>query len=140
MTEFIIPGCPVGKSRPKFSTFNGRAMAYTPAKTVNYENLVKLSYQQQCAGQMYDKDISLRVNIEAYFPIPKSTTKRKREQMQNRELMHTKKPDADNVAKAICDALNGIAYTDDSQVCILTVCKYYSDYPRAEVTIQEVKA
>ena len=138
-TSFTVLGTPVGKGRPKFSTFGGRPTAYTPAKTVNYENLVRLSYQQQCSGQMYDKDIQLRVTINAYFPIPSSTTKRKRELMQSGEIYHTKKPDADNIAKAVCDALNGIAYYDDSQVCVLKVAKKYSDTPRAEITISEVK-
>ena len=48
----VIPGEPVGKGRPKFSTFNGHAVAYTPKKTVSYENLVKLSYQQQCTNEI----------------------------------------------------------------------------------------
>ena len=139
MIEFTVLGCPVGKGRPKFSTFGGRPTAYTPQKTVSYENLVRLSYQQQCSGQMYDKDIQLRVIIKAFFPIPKSTTKRKRQQMQIGEIYHTKKPDADNIAKAVCDALNGVAYQDDSQVCQLHVSKMYSDSPRAEISIDEVK-
>lgn len=45
--KFEVLGTPVGKSRPKFSTVNGHAVAYTPKKTANYETLVKLSYQQQ---------------------------------------------------------------------------------------------
>ena len=139
MIEFTVLGCPVGKGHPKFSTFGGRPTAYTPQKTVSYENLVRLSYQQQCSGQMYDKDIQLRVIIKAFFPIPKSTTKRKRQQMQIGEIYHTKKPDADNIAKAVCDALNGVAYQDDSQVCQLHVSKMYSDSPRAEISIDEVK-
>ena len=56
------------------------------------------------------------------------------------EIKPTKKPDADNIAKAVCDALNGIAYKDDSQVVDLTVRKYYSKFPRVQVFISEAKS
>lgn len=135
--KIIIPGVPAGKGRPKFSTVNGHAVAYTPKKTANYENLVKLAYQEQ-AGSMFEPSDQLRAEIKAFFPIPKSTTKRKRAEMQAGGILHTKKPDADNIAKAILDALNGVAYYDDAQVCELFVKKLYSDQPRAELTLNRV--
>lgn len=138
MIQFTVLGCPIGKQRPKFSTFNGHATAYTPAKTVNYENLVRLSYQQQCNNKPYEKDVPLKAEIAAYFPIPKSTSKKKRQMMLEGKIRHTKKCDADNLAKSILDALNGIAFYDDSQVCELSVSKLYSDNPRAEITIREI--
>ena len=112
-------------------------MAYTPEKTTNYENLVRLSYQQQCAGQAFDKDVQLRVWIDATFPIPKATSKKKREAMEAGHIFHTKKPDCDNIAKACLDALNGIAYYDDSQVCILAVSKRYGAEPKVKIKIGE---
>lgn len=135
--KIIIPGVPVGKGRPKFSTFNGHAVAYTPEKTVNYENLVKLSFQQT-GETSFDKDAMLRANIVAYFPIPKSTSKKKRELIELGLIQPTKKPDLDNIAKVILDALNGLAYYDDAQVCQLEIMKCYSDTPRAEVIINTV--
>ena len=132
--KFTIPGVPVGKGRPKFSTFNGQAVAYTPEKTVNYENLVKLSFQAS-GEKPFDRETQLKAIILAYFPIPKSTSKKKREKMQTDLILPTKKPDTDNIAKAILDALNGVAYYDDAQVVELHVVKKYSDEPRAEVMI-----
>lgn len=138
MIQFTVYGTPVGKQRPKFSTFNGQAIAYTPAKTVSYENLVKLSYQQQCNDKPYEKDVPLRAEITAYFPIPKSTSMKRKKMMLDGIIRHTKKCDADNLAKAVLDALNGIAYYDDSQVCELSVSKLYSDNPRVIVNISEI--
>jgi Holliday junction resolvase RusA-like endonuclease len=138
MIQFTVLGEPVGKSRPKFSTFNGHAMAYTPQKTVNYETLVKLSYQQQCNDKPYEKDIPLRAEITAYFPIPKSASMKRKKMMLEGQIRHTKKCDSDNLAKAVLDALNGIAYYDDSQVCELSVSKLYSDNPRVIVSISEI--
>lgn len=138
MIKFEVLGTPVGKSRPKFSTANGHAVAYTPAKTANYETLVRLSYQQQIGCFMFDKDIPLRAIIRAFFPIPKSTSKKKREQMEAGKIRHTKKCDADNIAKACLDALNGIAFYDDSQVCELSISKFYGYTPKVEIIIDEV--
>lgn len=128
---------PVGKGRPKFSTFGGYSKAYTPVKTVNYENLVKIAFQQT-GEQPFERETQLRADITAFFPIPKSVSKKKREEMNRGLLMHTKKPDCDNIAKSILDALNGLAYYDDSQICELSVYKMYSDEPRAEVVIKEL--
>lgn len=135
MIKITIPSSPIGKGRPKFSTFNGHAVAYTPQKTVNYENLVKLTYQQQCGDKPIPKEISLRADIVAYFPIPKSISKIRRKMMLAGDINPTKKPDLDNIAKSILDALNGIAYYDDSQIVAMGICKKYSDNPRVEVYI-----
>lgn len=136
---FVIPGEPVGKGRPKFSTFNGHAVAYTPNKTVSYENLVKLSYQQQCTDAVpFEKGVQLIAEITAYFSIPKSASKKKTADMVMHKIRPTKKPDTDNIAKAVLDALNGIAYYDDSQIVSLTVHKLYNEYPKVIVAIEEV--
>lgn len=136
--KFEVLGTPVGKSRPKFSTVNGHAVAYTPAKTANYETLVKLSYQQKYAGCMFDKDKPLRAIIRAFFPIPKSVSKKKREQMRDLRILHTKRPDVDNIVKAILDALNGVAYYDDSQVAEVMISKAYAEQPKVMIELYEV--
>ncbi|QNM11756.1 MULTISPECIES: RusA family crossover junction endodeoxyribonuclease [Erysipelotrichaceae] len=138
MMKFTVLGIPVAKGRPKFAKRGNFVTSYTPQDTVNYENLVRLSYQQSCNElRVLQGEVSMK--IDAFFPIPKSTSKKKHQLMAIGAIQHTKKPDADNVAKAICDALNKIAYVDDSQIVSLEVNKYYSDVPRAEITITEVK-
>jgi Holliday junction resolvase RusA-like endonuclease len=115
----------------------GYASAYTPKETVSYENLVKYTYQAE-VGKTFDKDIPLRVLIVALYEIPQSTSKKRANLMRTGEIRPTKKPDTDNIAKIICDSLNGIAYHDDAQVVDLKVVKYYSDTPCVTVTIEEV--
>lgn len=47
--------------------------------------------------------------------------------------------DVDNLVKSICDALNGIAYNDDSQIVDLIVGKYQdAANPRAEIFLEEL--
>lgn len=132
--KFIIPGTPVAKGRPRL----GRGgVTYTPSKTKNYENLVKLAYQSQVKGKPIDEAVSIKVNL--YFPIPKSYTKKKKAEIVKGALKFTKRPDLDNCLKSICDALNGLAYKDDSQIYKATITKDYDENPRAEVEIMRAE-
>jgi Holliday junction resolvase RusA-like endonuclease len=144
MRVFVILGEPKGKGRPRFSTVNGYVKTRTPEDTVNYENLVKLSYQKEFNGcPMYEQHEPLVMEIDAYYSIPKSTSKKKLEQMTQGKIRPTKKPDIDNMCKIIMDSLNKIAYYDDSQIVQATVNKYYSKTPRVHVrmyTLEEWEA
>ena len=127
-----IPGEPMAKARPRFT---GK-FVYTPAKTVNYEVLIKELFIEKYGSAMIDGYIN--ANIAAYFSIPKSTSKKKRDGMIRGVILPTKKPDLDNIAKIILDSLNKIAFVDDSYVTRLSVEKYYSEKPRVEVFISEI--
>lgn len=131
---FIVPGQPVAKGRPKFSRQGGFVRAYTPEKTVAYETLVKLAAGEAMAGHPPMRG-ALSLMLRLYVQIPKSTTKRDRERIAVGEFLPTKKPDLDNVLKAIADAMNGIVYDDDAQIVTVTVVKQYSETPRAEVAV-----
>ncbi len=136
IAKFTIPGPPKGKQRPRVTQYGGYAHAYTPQDTVVYENYVKLTYQQACRGIVFDG--AVRAVITAYFPIPESVSKKKRQQMLNGEIKYTKKPDNDNIAKIVLDSLNQIAYKDDSQICELVIGKMYGEMPRVEVTLTDI--
>ena len=140
MTEvrFSIPGIPFGKQRPKFSRVGNYVKAYTPAKTVNYENMVKFYYQQASKGYMFPDDAMLDVRIIAYYEIPKSVSNKRRQKMLSKELRPAKKPDFDNVGKIICDSLNKIAYRDDAAIVDAQVRKFYSETPRVDVIIKQI--
>ncbi|KNF09838.1 holliday junction resolvase [Gottschalkia purinilytica] len=133
MINFEIPGEPKSKARHR-TTKTG--IAYTPKKTTEYENWVRQCYcikhrDKRLTGQ-------IRAEIKAYFTIPKSTSKKKRIEMINKNIRPTKKPDTDNIAKIVLDSLNSIAFDDDKQVVELNVQKFYSENPRVEVELSEV--
>ena len=133
MRGFNIPGKIQAKQRPRF---NGR-FVYTPKETVNYENWVKACYLEKYRNEKpFEK--ALEVNIIAFFEIPKSVSKKKKEQMLNNEIYPTIKSDTDNIAKSILDSLNKIAYLDDKQVVDLRVRKQYAEVPSVSVWISEV--
>lgn len=132
--KLIIPGEPVAKGRPRVTK---HGFTYTPKKTENYENLVKLCYMQQNQGDKLEGQ--LKANIKAFFQIPKSVSKKKYIAMEKGKIRPSKKPDVDNIIKSVLDSLNGLAYRDDSQVVCINAEKFYSDNPRVEVEISEME-
>ena len=132
MIKLIIPGDPQGKARARVTRWG----SYTPEKTANYEGYVKMIAKQ--ATKEYFMDEPLRIRVVAYYEIPKSTSKKKQALMLSNQIRPTKKPDADNVLKLICDSLNGICYKDDAQIVSASIEKLYSDEPRVEVEVSKI--
>jgi Holliday junction resolvase RusA-like endonuclease len=120
---FKIEGQPQGKGRPRF-TKSGHA--FTPQATRDYEFLIASEYKES-KGEMFDGNV--RVNIKAYYKIPKATTKEKRGLIERGLLKPAVKPDIDNVIKAILDGLNSVAYHDDNQVVYVDGEKFYAEEP-----------
>ena len=139
--HFTVPGPPVGKARPKVvRARNGMSMTYTPDKTVAYEELVRLRFQESLQGRPFEPlQGALRIKIFAGYPIPKSTSKKHRAAMLAGTELPTKKPDWDNIGKIICDALNGVVYGDDAQITDPSMRKRYIDGPgQVEVWISNL--
>jgi Holliday junction resolvase RusA-like endonuclease len=128
---FTVPGEPIAKGRPRMTR---AGHVYTPQKTADYENSVKKAYGD---NPFFSAGHELRSHVKAFFQIPKSAGKAKTAAMESGQIRPVKRPDCDNVAKAICDALNGVAYHDDAQVVELVIDKWYALKPRVEVEIQE---
>jgi Holliday junction resolvase RusA-like endonuclease len=139
--HFTVPGPPVGKARPKVvRARNGMSMTYTPDKTVAYEELVRLRFNESLQGHPFEPlEGALRIKIFAGYPIPKSTSKKRRAAMLAGTELPAKKPDWDNIGKIICDALNGVAYGDDAQITDPSMRKRYIDGPgQVEVWISNL--
>ncbi len=128
---FTVEGKIKGKERPRFS----RGHTYTPKATIEAERAIKKAYRSNstCCLESF-----VRIEIYAFFKMRKSYTKKKaRECLENVycDLM----PDADNIAKTVCDALNGVAYVDDKQVveCVV-VKKWTEEEERLEIEVSEI--
>jgi Holliday junction resolvase RusA-like endonuclease len=131
--SFIIPTKPTGKERPRLT---GKGAVYTPAKTKAYENFIKGSYIEQC-GDVSFGDRSISMNVKAYVPPLSKFNKAQRAAALRGELRPTAKPDADNILKALLDALNELAYDDDRYIYKIEVERIYSENPRTEVIISD---
>lgn len=132
-----IPGKPLGKARPRVTR---RGITYTPKPTAEREKLVRACYAEKYGGAS-PLDAPLSVTITAVYPVPVSASAAKKREMYGGAVLPLTRPDVDNVAKLILDALNGRAYTDDSQVVALTASKRYAKEGEAahtEVVISRV--
>lgn len=131
--KFTVPGKPQPKQRPRF-TRAGRP--YTPSETVLYEQAVQEAFKES-GGAEFEGPVKAYITL--FFEIPKSYTKKRRAACEINEERPTGKNhgDCDNLAKAILDSLNGIAYKDDSRVVSLEVHKLWGYPERAEVIIRD---
>lgn len=120
--KFTVYGKPQGKARPRFTC---QGWAYTPLNTVDYEERIKQAYIA-AGGQFISDTAPIIVCITAYFKKAKT----------NKMDFPTLKPDTDNIAKIVCDALNGVAYHDDKQITSLTVDKVWADDGIEKVVVE----
>ena len=133
--KFEILGEPKGKGRPKFSRQGKFVKTYTPETTVNYENWVKICFQEAKQEKLSGQ---LQAVISCYFNTPNGYSKKKKEQALNGDIRPTKKPDIDNIAKIILDSLNGLAYEDDKDIVDCKIEKWFGEESKVIVEIQEV--
>ena len=132
--SFVVPGEAVGKGRPRVSTIGGHARMFTPTKTANYETLIAMAAQQAMAGRELIGGPVL-VEMKIMVSVAASWSKKKTAEALAGDVMPTKKPDADNVLKAICDGINGIVFKDDVQVVNVSLSKRFSETPGVSVRV-----
>ena len=134
--RFFVPGKPQGKGRPRFTK---AGHAYTPQKTVDYETLIAAEYcRLQKPMTNFEKMANVEIEIQAWFPIPKSDSKKEKARKLSGQILPRTKPDLDNITKAVLDALNGVAYYDDKQVVKVTASKIYGDQPGLLCTVTHI--
>jgi len=132
--QFSIDGDVQPQERPRFSNRGGFVKTYDPPKSRKYKEYVAEVAKEFAPEQLIDSKITL--SIDVYIKIPKSYTKKQRQEIIDNENAHLKKPDTDNLAKGIKDGLTGVIWQDDSLINELHVRKFYSDEPRAEIKIE----
>lgn len=136
---FEIPGPVRGKGRPRFARMpNGHVTTHTDEKTESYESMVKVLSKQAMAGADL-LDGALEVAIQVTKQVPKSVSAKKRAAALAGKVRPTTKPDCDNIAKIVCDAMNKIVYGDDSQIALLTVEKFFGETDGVLVIVQAIE-
>lgn len=133
--EFIIDGEPRGKGRPRF-TKAGRT--YTDSKTAAYERTVRQSaWVAMAKKKLPPTNANVFVEIAAYHGVPKSWPNKKKA-LAVANVIKPKKPDIDNIIKAVLDGCNGVVFLDDVQVHAINARKQYCGmdiYPLVHVRV-----
>ncbi len=132
---FSWHGIPRGQGRPRFTR---AGKAYKAEKDRAYEQSIKAAYLEKYGRE---KPIAgaFRMSVGVWMPIPRTASRCKRANMLTGRIQHTTKPDLDNVVKAVMDALNGVAYSDDKDMVQINALKIYSTDPGLYVMISPVE-
>lgn len=141
MIRVWIPGEPKGQPRPKAFARGGRARVYDPGTAEGWKGLVALALRPHLHRLLrvaaeeplaYDSascyvPIAASWSVEMLFRMPRPASMRRRKpHPEDGEIPHAKKPDVDNLAKAVLDVCTTLrVWHDDAQVVDLRVRKVY---------------
>jgi Holliday junction resolvase RusA-like endonuclease len=130
----VLLGKPVAWARPGGGKTGNR---FTPEKQRANGAEIKLAAQQYMLHQ-HDAgmfEVPVEMLIRAEFQIPVSWSRKKKNAALLGLFHHGGKPDADNLAKQVNDALKGVVYSDDKLISLLTVDKRYSNQPKLVIRV-----
>jgi len=136
--HLVVLGNPRTQKRHR-TVRRGRLVATYDPSAKDKEDILAVTHSQAPARPLAGP---LRVDVELYYARPKShyrTGKYAGVLKDNAPTWHTKRPDRDNADKIILDALGGVFWRDDSLVCDGRIMKKYSESPRTEIFITEIK-
>jgi Holliday junction resolvase RusA-like endonuclease len=120
--SFVVVGRPRGQQRHRV----GKGRTYTPNQTVDYQKLIRQAFSTKHTGSPHPGPV--RLEVIAHLPRPKGhygTGRNAGNLKDSAPYWPLLKPDFDNIAKIVADALNGLAYLDDKQVIDAHCVKFY---------------
>ena len=126
--DFTVPGEAVPFAR---AGANGKRR-FTPKKQANHMAVVK-EFAERAMNGAPPIATAVAVLIKASYLHPASWSKKRKSATK----WKTSKPDADNLAKLIKDAIGKIVFVDDALVASLIVEKFYG--PTAFVRVEVVE-
>lgn len=139
---FFAPGEPKGQPRPRAFAMKGRVRVYDPGTAEGWKSQIAIALRGHYkAPPVFTGPVSC--TLQFTMPRPQSHFRTGRHAGELREgvaTFHAGKPDADNLAKAVLDALTTIGiWKDDSLVARLIVVKLYGKRPGCYIEIEEAK-
>lgn len=124
--DFFVAGIPKAQPRVKAFVRGGHAGVYTPDSAESWKQAVR----QQATANAPESTVAhpVRVSLDFFLPRPKTHCKRDGSLKENSPVWHCKKPDLDNLIKAVTDAITDTQriWLDDSQICQISATKTYA--------------
>lgn len=120
--SFRVDGVPIAQPRQRHSFANGVARSYLPKShpVHGWKAAIRCEAEKEFTKRNLEP-LGGALKTWIVFTLPRPKSKRRK---RNEPELHAIKPDADNLAKAVLDALNGLAWRDDSQIAVLEVEKF----------------
>ena len=124
--DFFVSGVPKAQPRVKAFVRGGHAGVYTPDSAESWKQSVRLQATANAPESLVTAPI--RIELDFFLPRPKAHHKRDGSVKSNSPIWHCKKPDLDNLIKAVVDAITDTqrVWMDDSQICEITATKTYA--------------
>lgn len=143
--HFVVYGQPFGKVNMRPIKFGKKLSLCNPDSNNNYMRMVQDAFFGVYSGfyPVFPKGTPIAIKIAAYYKVQSDCYNQKGLNQKGLKKIKgierpTLKPDCDNISKVVCDALNTIAWYDDSQVVELSVAKFYSEQPRVDICISSI--
>ena len=134
MFIFEIYGPPIPQKQTRFTCAGGKPRTWDPSK-VDKE---KIQWQIKPFAPKEPLTGAIELTIHFYLAIPKNTPSKTRKAMINRIILPVVKPDEDNLAYIVSNALKNLVYKDDNQVCVKHVYKFYGEKPKTVIKVREI--
>ena len=117
-----IKGEPVGKGAMRKG-----GGCYTALDVENYEKKIKemAAFEMRRSGISKMKECPLEMLICVFYRVPDGVDEGLKDKMIDGAVSPCLRPDSDEMARVMMDALNGVVYSDDAQICKLVVNKWY---------------
>jgi len=132
MITFTLDIIPEPQKQTRFAIRGGKPRCYDPSTAYK----TQLQWQMKAYAPKEPFPGPVRVDYTFYLPIPKDTSWIKKQQMFTGFIFHIKKPDLDNLAYVVTNAMKDIIYKDDSQIVFKSARKMYGEKPRIIVMVQ----
>jgi len=134
MYLFEIHGVPIPQKQTRFTCAGGYPRAYDPSK----KDLQQIQWQIKPFAPPEPLKGPVELSLTFFLTIPKATSSKLRRQMVNRVVLPNVKPDEDNLAYLITNALKKIVYEDDKQICVKHVYKFYGEQPKTIIKVRPI--
>lgn len=134
MYIFEIHGAPIPQKQTRFTCAGGYPRAYDPSS----KDKERIQWQIRPFAPPEPLKGPIELSLTFFLPIPKSTSSKKRLAMINRVILPCVKPDEDNLAYIVTNALKKIVYDDDNQVCAKHVYKFYGVDPKTVIRVRPI--
>ena len=141
---------PKPQSRPRASMRGRHATVYEDRKMSAWRKKCTKLVRQLYDGPYFDG--AIKVDMTFHMPAPKSMSEHPKPRSKAKKLKQyddfvneriyvDKKPDLDNLEKAVYDSISkaGVVWSDDNIIVEHTTRKVYSPRPRIEMEIESVE-
>jgi len=120
--------------KPQLQTRKGLNGFYDPSK--EYKKTIIWQIRPHAPTKPLEGPIALYLTF--YVPIPACTSAKNKRKMLLGEIKPNKRPDIDNFAYIVTNALKTIVYEDDGQICDMILSKRYGEIPKTVIKVCEI--